>query len=144
MTEHKARFVMQYHGQFRFLSNFYPSPIRLGGTVYPTVEHAYQAAKTLDSQERASIAQARTPGDAKRLGRKVTIRADWEDIKLAVMLACLRQKFQSEPLRSQLIATGDQELIEDNTWGDKFWGKCNGIGANHLGWQLQLVRKEVQ
>lgn len=109
---------------------------------YPTVEHAYQAAKTLDIHQRDQIAAAEGPGVAKSLGRSVTMRTDWNEVKLGIMEFLLRQKFYYEPLRSQLLATGNAELIEGNTWNDTFWGVCRGRGHNHLGRLLMKVRTE--
>jgi ribA/ribD-fused uncharacterized protein len=107
------------------------------------VEHAYQAAKTLDRVARLEIANLETPGQAKRKGRNVTLRADWEEIKLDVMRACIAQKFSREPLRSQLLATGDTPLVEGNHWGDTFWGVCKGKGQNNLGVILMQVRRDL-
>jgi ribA/ribD-fused uncharacterized protein len=130
----------------RFLSNFYYSPIMFGGELYSTVEHAYQAAKTLNPHERREIQLADKPGKAKNLGKKVTLRSDWETIKLKVMEELVRRKFNDfdYTLKNQLLATGDQELIEGNWWGDTFWGVCNGIGENQLGKILMKVRDELK
>lgn len=136
--------IDSFQGEFRFLSNFHSCNIRLGGELYPSTEHAFQAAKTLDPIERMQIRADRNPGEAKRLGRKVKLRADWDSIRDDVMLACLRQKFSREPLRSKLLATGDQELVEGNTWGDRYWGQCDGEGLNKLGKLLMQVRHELR
>ena len=56
----------------------------------------------------------------------------------------LRQKFAREPLRSQLLATGEAKLIEGNHWGDTFWGVCRGQGENHLGMLLMKAREEIR
>jgi hypothetical protein len=37
-----------FHNEYRFLSNFYPAEVSFEGLVFPTVEHAYVAAKTTD------------------------------------------------------------------------------------------------
>jgi ribA/ribD-fused uncharacterized protein len=110
---------------------------------YLTVEHAYQAAKTFDLDERRVIRKVNTPGEAKRLGKKVTMRQDWDLVKLKTMEFLLRQKFSYEHLRDALIATGDAELIEGNTWGDTYWGVCNGVGENHLGKLLMTIRTDI-
>ncbi len=137
--------ITSFKGEFGFLSNFYPHMIVLNGLQYATVEHAYQAMKTQDLNEREFVRCAQTPAKAKSLGRKVTIRPDWEEIKDAVMLYCLQRKFQTDsPLRVQLLSTGDRELIENNTWGDTYWGVCKGQGQNMLGQLLMQVRREVR
>lgn len=134
--------ITSFTGDYRFLSNFWLSPVSFEGMAFSTVEHAYQAAKTLDMDDRKRIAQLGSPGMAKRIGRLVTMRPDWEQVKLDVMLQLLLQKFQHEPLRSMLLATTNAELIEGNTWGDVFWGVCRGVGQNHLGKLLMKVRHE--
>lgn len=136
--------ITRFDGAHRFLSNFQPCRVVLDNVEYPSVEHAYQAAKTLDLTARAFIASQTSPGRAKRAGRQVPMRDDWERVKLAVMLDLLRQKFAHADLRAQLIATSDDVLVEGNTWGDTFWGMCNGVGLNHLGRLLMQVRAEVR
>lgn len=136
--------IDSFKGEFSFLSNFHPSPITINGIEFPTVEHAYQAAKTLDEQERFRIAGLERPGQAKYAGRRVKLRSDWEDVKVEVMTELVRHKFtQNEDLGKSLVATGDAELIEGNTWNDRFWGVCRGKGENHLGKILMKVRDEL-
>ena len=133
-----------FDGEFAFLSNFHPSMITDGNEWFPTVEHYFQAAKTTNMEEYKAIAAALTPGQAKRLGRKVTLRPDWEEVKDQVMLEALRKKFSIPILREQLLATENKYLIEGNTWGDKYWGVCEGEGLNHLGALLMRVREELK
>jgi len=135
--------INSFQGEHRFLSNFWPAPVRYGGLDFPTVEHAYVAAKTLDFNLRMQIAAVPTPGQVKRLGRTLVLRSDWGEIKLIVMLALTRQKYADETLAALLKATAPHELVEGNTWGDTFWGVCNGKGANHLGQILMQVRAEL-
>ena len=136
--------IDSFTGENRFLSNFWPAEVELDGMIFPTVEHAYVAAKTLDMEERRKIQAVATPGQVKRLGRKLVLRPDWEDVKLFVMEDLVRQKFQHADLRQLLLATGDQELVEGNTWGDTFWGVCFDVGLNHLGLILMEVRDECK
>lgn len=136
--------IDSFSGEHRFLSNFFPSPIESGGATYPTVEHAFQAFKTHDTNDRVAILEASTPGKAKRLGKKVTLRRDWERIKITVMKLLLVHKFQISELRQKLIDTGDAELIEGNGWGDTFWGVYQGMGSNHLGILLMEIRDFAQ
>lgn len=135
--------IDNFEGEFRFLSNFWPSVVHFEGMEFNSVEHAYQAAKTLDKDLRMKIRNAKTPNDAKRLGKKVDLRADWETEKLSIMFGLLRQKFENPELRQKLLATGDAELIEGNWWGDTFWGVCRGRGKNHLGRLLMNIRDQV-
>lgn len=137
--------ILSFADDHDFLSNFYVAPIRFEGAEYPTVEHAFQAAKTPEGKERARIRNAPNPGKAKSLGRKVALRKDWEQVKLGVMEALVREKFTAHPdLAARLLATGERQLVEGNTWGDTFWGVVRGNGKNHLGKILMRVRAELQ
>lgn len=139
--------IEEFKGEHNFLSNFWRSEVTLDGQEYSTVEHAYQAAKTFIPAERRKIKEASTPGIAKKLGRKVTLRSDWDEIRLKVMEDLLRQKFTKHyNLRLSLLATGDKYLQEGNTWGDDYWGydlKLNR-GENNLGKLLMKIRKELK
>lgn len=135
--------ISSFHGEHFFLSNFYPFELVWDGATYPTVEHAYQASKTEDPALRRDIAHAGTPGGAKRMGRSVPLRPDWEDVKLDIMRQLIRLKFKDLDLRAALLTTGSSYLIEGNTWGDTYWGKCRGAGTNWLGEILMLVRDEL-
>ena len=142
--------IVEFDGENEFLSNFYPSPILHEGIVYPTNEHFFQAMKTLDPAERKAIANAETPGMAKRMGRTIKLRSDWEQIKVDVMRTGLMLKFSDAKLAQKLIDTGDEELVEGNWWHDNTWGnchcpKCSGLGGrNLLGMLLMEVRTELQ
>lgn len=129
-----------FHAENRFLSNFVSSKVVLDGETYPTVEHAFAAAKTLNLIAREEIRNALTPGSAKRKGRKVILRDGWETIKIDVMRDLLIQKFSQEPFKRLLLATGDSYLEETNNWNDTFWGVCNGVGKNNLGILLMEIR----
>ena len=136
--------IDQFSGDHDFMSNFHPSPFEVDGVLYPTVEHAFQAAKTFDATEKQSVAEAATPGSAKRKGRRVQLRPDWEQVKVGIMEDLVRLKFTAHPdLRAKLLATGDAELVEGNTWNDRFWGVCRGQGRNELGQILMRVRAEL-
>ena len=134
--------ICAFNGSYRFLSNFWPAVVMLDGTDYPSVENAYVAAKTRDLAAREFIRNC-TPGAAKKFGRTIKLRDDWDDVKLAIMADLVWLKFQHADLRELLLDTGSQELIEGNTWGDTFWGVCNGVGENHLGKILMNVRQRL-
>lgn len=135
--------ISEFRGGYRFLSNFWYAPVNYDGLTFPTVEHAFQAAKTSVLEFAIAIRDADTPGEAKRMGRQVPMRKDWDEIKINVMRYLLRQKFSHPALREMLIKTGECELIEGNTWDDHFWGVCNEIGQNWLGKLLMEVRAEI-
>lgn len=136
--------VKEFQNQYRFLSNFYPCTIMYEGIEYPTTEHAYQAAKTLDVERRMYISQLQTPGETKRAGKNVMLRRDWDEVKLQVMYDICKLKFSKPNFIEKLKSTGNQELVEGNKWNDTFWGRCNGKGQNNLGKILMRIRKEIQ
>ncbi|MFD7629330.1 GTP cyclohydrolase II [Streptomyces sp. NPDC059851] len=138
------RVIDRFAGPWEFLSNYSAATVRLDGLAYPTVEHAYQAAKTLDPAIRERIAREPDPDEAKRLGRRHADREDWEEAKVAVMRSLVGQKFQEPALRERLLATGTAELVEGNDWGDEFWGVCAGHGQNTMGLILMAVREQAR
>lgn len=144
--------IKGFFNEYRWLSNFHQlnHPILddyQGVTYhYPTVEHAYQAMKTDSPHWRTRIMYAQTPYDAKRLGRAVPMRSNWDLIKDDIMLDLVRHKFyHSDKLKRQLIATNGAHLYEVNRWGDTYWG-CDDFleGENRLGEILMQVRDEVR
>ena len=137
--------ITRFRGDYFFLSNFYPCKISYQGCNYPSAEHAYQASKTLVHVERLLILNASRPALAKSLGRHISLRLDWEEVKVPTMREILRVKFsRSSPLSSKLISTGNRELIESNTWGDNFWGMHDERGENHLGRLLMEIRDSLR
>lgn len=135
-----------------FLSNFFDTYLIYGGIVYKSAEAAFQAAKTLDVAERERIALM-TPSQAKKAGRSLRLRPDWEEVKDKVMYDVCREKFKMGgilQLEEKLLATGDEELIEGNTWHDNYWGNCicnrckNIPGRNQLGKTLMKLREEIR
>lgn len=130
--------IEQFTGHNAYLSNFHVEADGL------TLEHRFQAAKTLDPDEAARVLAASTPGQAKRLGRRVPLRADWDQAKEQVMLDLLRTKFLDPTLRARLDGTSDWHLSEGNYWNDTYWGVSlrTGRGKNRLGELLMQVRAE--
>lgn len=137
--------ITSFTGKYRFLSNFYEVEVTLDRELYSSVEHAYQASKTLDLEYRRMIRNAISPVKAKSLGKVVPIRPAWEDIKVDIMRELIRQKFSQNYFKQKLLATGDQTLVEGNYWGDTFWGTdLQGNGLNWLGKILMEVRDEIK
>jgi ribA/ribD-fused uncharacterized protein len=135
--------ILEFQGKYRWLSNFWPTQVVLDGQIFPSVENAYQAAKT-NPLQRAQFRYC-TAWQAKRLGRTVEIRADWEQEKVPTMRALLAQKFsQGSELGEKLKETGDCQIIEGNYWGDVFWGVCKGRGQNWLGKLIMEQRTILQ
>lgn len=136
--------IDKFDGDFAFLSNFYPATIDMDGMSFQSSEAAYQAQKCLNAMDKFQFCTLNAR-DAKKLGRKIRIRPDWEDIKDKVMARILELKFSQHPdLGNLLIATGDTELIEGNHWRDIYWGVCDGVGKNRLGELLMQVRSELR
>lgn len=136
--------ISKFDGDNKFLSNFYMFPMRFDGVAYESSEHAYQAQKTFNMEEVEKIKNAKTPGAAKRLARTAKLRDDWEDVKVDIMRDILWAKFSIPYLSKLLLDTGNSFLIEGNTWGDTFWGMCDGKGRNILGKLLMEIREEMR
>lgn len=136
--------ISSFSGQHRFLSNFFYVQIEYEGEIYPSVENAYQAAKTLDIKMRRRFRNI-SPAYSKKLGQQISLRSDWEDVKITVMTGLIRTKFSWHNLKNGLLQTGNSELVEGNYWGDRFWGQCPlGNGRNELGKILMQVRQELR
>lgn len=110
--------INRFTGNYNFLSNMYPCIIRINDEIYPSAEHAFQAMKCLDRDDRLAISVCRSPEEAKQAGRLVNLRADWESVKIDIMYSILKAKFSSKDLQSKLKSTAGEELIEGNTWGE--------------------------
>jgi ribA/ribD-fused uncharacterized protein len=135
--------IAELTGKYRFLSNFWSCFIELGGVTYPSVENAYQAAKCADLRDRDKFIDIKA-SEAKRLGRVVKMRPNWNEERLDVMYKLVKQKFMEPSLKTMLLATGNETIEEGNWWGDGFWGTVNGVGENHLGVILMRVREELR
>lgn len=116
--------ILEFSGEYRWLSNFHDYIIDLGGRMFASSEHAFQATKTFDPEEQKEIQLARSPAAAKQLGRKATLRPDWDVARGQMMQLVLAAKFPvgDTALSKKLLATGDRLLVEGNTWGDRTWG----------------------
>lgn len=142
--------ISSFFGKYRWLSNFFESPIVYDSMIFSSVEAAFQAAKTTDKIKRLSFCGNISPSQAKGMGRQLDLRPDWEEIKSQVMLDCLRSKFAAgTPLAEKLLDTGAERLVEGNFWHDNIWGDCkcdrcaNIKGKNLLGKLLMQVREEL-
>lgn len=126
--------INEFQGEYRWLSNFWHAPIDVGGMTWASNEHAYQAAKSLNPSDWQLIQNQRSASYAKVYGSKVSIREDWNEIKIEVMRELTAAKYDQNPdLHAKLMATKGMMLVEGNHWGDTFWGVCRGMGHNHLG-----------
>ncbi|MEU6191732.1 NADAR family protein [Nocardia sp. NPDC047038] len=151
ITDGQTMVIDRFHGEHEYLSNFSDHPAEYTEVWFPTAEHAFAAAKTTEPRWVQRIEAAATPGAAKKLGRQLPLRPDWDQIKPTVMAEILRSKFTRDPrLRDLLVSTGDQLLIEGNDWNDDYWGRClrpglvTPAGTNMLGRTLMQVRAELR
>lgn len=134
--------INEFRGTNFFLSNFYNCPVTYNGNTYQNAEAAFHAQK---DPARSKEFTKLNPSEAKRLGRRVKLRKDWEQVKNNIMYEIVTEKFrQNLELAKRLLDTGDNILVEGNTWNDTYWGICNGRGKNHLGQILMRVRKELR
>lgn len=159
----KSKSIEYFEGRYFFLSNFFPILLEYDGAIYPTNEHAFQAAKTIDPLERIVFQDPKSsPSDAKKLGRAITLRHDWEQVKNSIMKEQLLEKFSmNHPVYlNHLLSTEDRTLVEGNLWHDNIWGNCHCMdnlnartpfgtkahcvnnGENRLGLLLMEVRAE--
>jgi len=139
--------IESFKNHFSFLSNFYYAPFKVNGITYKTVEHWFQCHKTHNQEERIAIINCKTPVQAKKIGRRVTLIQNWHSIRDEIMLIGVHNKFsQNSRLRQLLLCTQNIPLIEGNTWHDNYWGcctcsKCSKVDKfNKLGIILQKVR----
>lgn len=140
MSDNKT--VSEFRGEYAFLSNFYETDIYCWGFKYRNAEAAFQAMK---DPLQASLFVELDAKAAKRLGRKVCLRKNWEQLKEEFMFTVCFAKFMQNPeLGEKLVATGNKTLIEGNTWGDTEWGVCNGNGKNLLGNILMRIREKIK
>lgn len=136
--------INEFRGKYYFLSNFYSAKVVYEGLTFQNNEAAFQSAKCIDPAARKQFTEL-NPSEAKRLGRHIKLRSDWEQVKVQIMEEVCKAKFdQNDELREKLLATGNEPLEEGNTWGDRIWGTVGGVGQNHLGKILMALRKEYQ
>lgn len=141
--------ICGFFEEYRFLSNYHKFPVEFEGLMYPSTEHAYQAAKSIIESERRFVqsltgcGSARKAGQSPSKGGMITLRDDWDDVKLDVMKTVCIEKFKDPELASLLLATKPFKLIEGNWWKDDFWGMCTEKGKNNLGLILMDIRDNI-
>ena len=142
--EKKIDSIDSFRGEYEFLSNFYPAKLLFDGIAYLNSEAAYQAQKCAAAGDRAQFSQL-SADEAKRLGRQVSLRQDWDQVKLGLMARIVQAKFSQHPrLARKLLETGGRPLIEGNYWHDVYWGMDlkTREGENHLGQILMTLRQD--
>lgn len=144
--EKKHESILRFHGEYEFLNNFYPAKLRFDGQIYYNSEAAYQAHKSEREEDRRQFTTL-DPDTAKKLGNRLPVRPDWEEVKIPIMERIIYEKFTQNPeLGRRLIATGDAYLAEGNYWHDVYWGVDHetGEGENHLGKLLMALRERLK
>ena len=152
--------ITEFTGQYRFLSNFWDLTQHAHcvkcsfGITYPTVEHAYQASKSINKDIRLYISHLSTPDKARKEGRELATGSKWDRAKVQIMEDLVRQKFTGcNELKDMLLSTGIQQIMEGNRWNDTFWGAIwtedrfgggEWVGENHLGKILMKIREELR
>ena len=143
-----AVFFGRRSDKYGIFSNFTKCQVVFDGLKYDSVENAFQAAKVTDVMAREEFCHL-SPSQAKAKGRKVDLRPDWEQVKIEIMLECLRSKFMiNQQFKMTLTETGNALILENTIgWRDNIWGrdfKCfNTLGKNFLGLCLMRVRAEL-
>lgn len=144
--KNKNTAIMRFNNEYFFLSNFYEGEIfTYKGCKFTNAEAPFHAEKCIS---RIKDFEMERPSQSKKLGRRVALRGDWEDVKDEIMYDICYAKFtQDEKLKARLLATGDRELIEGNNHRDKCWGMTfeGGVwvGENRLGIVLMKLRKDL-
>lgn len=140
--------AIYFYGQwYDVFNNFSAHAVEIDGLVYPTSEHAYQAAKCTDVQGKKEIQIAKSPLQTKELSSKkyaAAKRPDWDRVKLEVMESILRAKLaQHQEVRDALIRSAQEEIAEDSPV-DSFWGRGkDGNGQNNLGKLWMKIRADI-
>lgn len=150
---------MKFRGKFYFLSNMFPCSVtidissitvpeslqdktKISPMTFPCAESAFQAAKCICENDRLPFTKM-DGFAAKKAGRKVTLRPDWENIKLNVMKNIVTAKFKQHPELAEKLHEINGNIQEENSWNDTFWGVCNGKGRNELGKILMEIRDKT-
>lgn len=145
--------IDRFYGQYLWLSNFAVCKIQYEGYVYWSTQAAYQAQKfngtAIQKDRIKKIFGKIQPNEAKMLGSVIPLRQDWQEVRLGIMKELLKLKFNQQPFKTQLLKTGDKQLVQGNYWHDTFFGKCEcskheGQGQNHLGKIIMQIRQELQ
>lgn len=142
--------IAEFKDEYAFLSNFYECEMIYKGRVFQSSEAAFHSEKCAVEADKDKFVGI-DPAASKKLGRKITLRTDWDDVREHIMLDIVREKFiQNTALADKLRATGDSYLMEGNWWRDQFWGVypetgTPGVdGLNVLGQILMRVRAELK
>ncbi len=146
-TIYHFNMIERFRGKYGFLSNFAEVDVTMDGLVFPSVEHAYIAAKSDDMEWKKLCAEGTyEAGALKKISKGIEIVDDWDNKRRTVMIDLLYQKYNQEPYLSMLLDTGDEEIQEGNYWNDKYWGVClkTNEGENILGKIIMHIRNDMK
>lgn len=132
---------MIFRNEYWFLSNMYPVKILYRGLTFNCVEAAFQAEKCVNPEDKKRFVNL-DGFEAKKLGRTVKLISTWNEERVFIMYRLLKIKFSNPDLK-RMLKNIECDIVEENTWNDKFWGVCRGAGENMLGKLLMKIRKEI-
>lgn len=147
ITKQKLSKIASFTGYFDFMHNNFQTPVYYEGILYPSVTHAYHAARSSDETTRRAILNAETFQILGGIAIRIIDSSDWQERKLKVMEQLVRDKFRrSKELQEKLKSTDLRDLImtyeEDNS-KNTFWGMVKGKGQNQLGRILMKIRSDL-
>lgn len=134
------------------LSNMANVPMKVNGKEFTCVEAAFQSFKAVLAGEDVDRFVGINGFEAKRLGKTVNLKGTgtldiWESVKVDIMEQLLYIKVQDHRVKAMLMSATDDELVENNNWGDTFWGVVERnnclVGQNMLGKLWQSVKQKV-
>ncbi len=139
--------IPYYENSYFALHNFSAHSILYKGVVYPSVEHAYHAYKFEDDKTKEEIRSAGSPFIAYKLGQKYksSRKNNWDEIKVGILEEIIFEKVkQHEEVKNVLLATKNEEIVEENP-NDDFWGSGKeGNGQNNTGKILMRIRDAIK
>ena len=140
-------------------SQWFPVGFILDEVYYATAEHYMMAekARLFDKSMVEKIINAKSPGEAKALGREIRNFDEkvWNRVSFDIVVRGNIAKFsQNEELKAFLLATKNRVLVEASP-KDRVWGIGLSVddkdaqnpykwqGLNKLGFALMVVRKNL-
>ncbi len=146
--ETTGKIVGFYEREFYVFSNFSSFQVKWRGRLWPTSEHAYQAAHFFKTAPKLveKIFKAKSAHEAFKIAKANADKApkDWEETKVAIMEDICRHKLKQNPyIMHKLKQTGKRLLVEDSPKDDCWGWGINRDGRNELGKIWMKLRMEV-
>lgn len=147
LNQQKLSKIDSFTEYFDFLHNNFQTPVYFSGILYPSVSHAYHAARSNDERTRRAILNAETFQALGNIALRINDPIDWQERKVKIMEQLVRDKFRrSKELQERLKLTEGRELVmtyTDNNSKNNFWGVVKGNGQNQLGRILMKIREDL-